>query len=901
MELTALTDGTSSTPAAASAAAIVPAGARHAGPVLLSFAAGNYSKWCIYMRASLGRSGYLGHVDGTIAAAPTDAAWATADYTVLNHLHAAIDEDVADMILAGNQTARQLWLAARDLFTANKANKAIYLDNDFRQLVQGSLSIHEYCRRQKHLADALSDNDSPVSDRALVLNTLRGLGPRFASAATVISMTDPLPTFLRTRAMLLMEEMQQANAAATSANTALAAQARGPASSCSGPGCRGDDPAPGVGAGKGKQPAKQKGRTGGRQGGGATQGTQPARAPAPTGPWVCFSPSASQWRAPSSGQGILGPRPQAYTATAPSTSATTWDSSALIAALNNLALQQGGWVMDSGASSHMTNDDGNLTRSSHLRTPHSVTVGDGTTIPITSSGFTSFRTPSGHVFRLNHDMKTCRVILRCNSDGALYTFPGRSILRRSSSTALVVTATAELWHQRLGHPGHDAMSALQRLDFIKSCSFVIRACASCAARTRRPLRHADCPPPRAPAPAPSAPAPAARPCLAAASTPRSRLPGRPDRALCRSRRRSTGPTGPAACHAEQPALEPARPGPVPVTPVHQPVQPDPAPAADAAPTAFNPRRTRSGRQVRPVDRLNLSAVDSVPDVVPTTFRQAMQDPQWRAAMSDEYQALVNNDTWSLVPRPPRANIVTGKWIFRQKFHSDGTLARNKARWVVRGYSQRPGIDYEETFSPVVKPATIRLVLHIAVSSSWPIRQLDVKNAFLHSSLDEAPRAWYHRFTSYIATLGFVASATDTSLFVLHSAADTAYLLLYVDDIIVTASSTSLLEGLLARLHSKFAMTDLGDLHYFLALCFDGELLPDATDYRSIVGGLQYLTLTRPDLSYAVQQACLHMHAPRTSHLALVKRVLRYVRGTLEFGLQLHASSSTALVAYSDAD
>nr|XP_051219661.1 uncharacterized protein LOC127336835 [Lolium perenne] len=151
------------------------------------------------------------------------------------------------MILAGNQTARQLWLAARDLFTANKANKAIYLDNDFRQLVQGSLSIHEYCRRQKHLGDALFDNDSPMSDRVLVLNTLRGLGPRFASAATVISMTDPLPTFLRTRAMLLMEEMQQANAAATSANTALVAQARGPASSCPGPGCRGDGPAPGAG------------------------------------------------------------------------------------------------------------------------------------------------------------------------------------------------------------------------------------------------------------------------------------------------------------------------------------------------------------------------------------------------------------------------------------------------------------------------------------------------------------------------------------------------------------------------------------------------------------------------------------------------------------------------------
>ncbi|XP_071683636.1 uncharacterized mitochondrial protein AtMg00810-like [Lolium perenne] len=344
-------------------------------------------------------------------------------------------------------------------------------------------------------------------------------------------------------------------------------------------------------------------------------------------------------------------------------------------------------------------------------------------------------------------------------------------------------------------------------------------------------------------------------------------------------------------------------------------------------------------------------------------------------MADEHQALLDNKTWSLVPRPPQANVVSGKWIFRHKFHSDGTLARYKALWVLRGFSQRPGLDYDETFSPVVKPATIRLVLQIAVSSSWPIRQLDVKNAFLNGYLDEvvycqqppvfvdpahpdhvcrlhkslyglkqAPRAWYQRFAAYLSTIGFVASVTDTSLFVLRSAADTAYLLLYVDDIIVTASSSAFLQHLLDRLHSEFAMTDLGDLHFFLGIAvrrsstglflsqrqyavdllqragmsdchpcttpidtqaklsdIEGELVNDATDYRSLAGALQYLTLTRPDLSYAVQQICLHMHAPRQPHLALVKRVLRYVRGTLDLGLHLSASSSTALTAYSDAD
>jgi hypothetical protein len=84
-------------------------------------------------------------------------------------------------------------------------------------------------------------------------------------------------------------------------------------------------------------------------------------------------------------------------------------------------------------------------------------------------------------------------------------------------------------------------------------------------------------------------------------------------------------------------------------------------------------------------------------------------------MVDEYEALRANDTWRLIPRPPDTNIVTGKWIFRHKFHADGSLARHKARWVVRGFSQQHDIDYDETFSPVVKQATIRVVLSIAVS------------------------------------------------------------------------------------------------------------------------------------------------------------------------------------------
>ena len=105
-------------------------------------------------------------------------------------------------------------------------------------------------------------------------------------------------------------------------------------------------------------------------------------------------------------------------------------------------------------------------------------------------------------------------------------------------------------------------------------------------------------------------------------------------------------------------------------------------------------------------------------------------------MQEEIDALQANNTWRLVERPPGRTIVTGKWVFRHKLRADGSLERYKACWVVRGFTQKPGIDYTETFSPVVKPASICIILTLAASRSWPVHQLDVKNAFLHGFLDE---------------------------------------------------------------------------------------------------------------------------------------------------------------------
>jgi hypothetical protein len=234
--------------------------------------------------------------------------------------------------------------------------------------------------------------------------------------------------------------------------------------------------------------------------------------------------------------------------------------------------------------------------------------------------------------------------------------------------------------------------------------------------------------------------------------------------------------------------------------------------------------------------------------IPSSVRATLADPNWRATMEDEYMALMSNGTWELVFQPRDSNVVTGKWIFTHKLRADGSFDRYKARWVLRGLTQRPGVDYDETFSPVVKPATVRTVLSIVVSRDWPIQQLDVKNAFLHGTLTEtiycnqptgfadpahpdlvcrlkkslyglkqAPRAWYNQFTSFLYSLGFAEAKSDTSLFVFCRGSNTVYLLLYVDDIILTASSTELLRRTISALQREFAMKDLGPLHHFLGI------------------------------------------------------------------------------------
>ncbi|GAU37351.1 hypothetical protein TSUD_395330 [Trifolium subterraneum] len=366
------------------------------------------------------------------------------------------------------------------------------------------------------------------------------------------------------------------------------------------------------------------------------------------------------------------------------------------------------------------------------------------------------------------------------------------------------------------------------------------------------------------------------------------------------------------------------------------------------------------------------------ELEPKTVRCALNDPKWNKAMQAEYQALMDNKTWTLVPLPLDRKAIGCKWIFRVKENPDGTVNKYKARLVVKGFLQTAGFDFIETFSPVIKPVTIRIILTLAVTFKWQIQQIDVNNAFLNGVLQEevymtqpsgfessdkslvcklhkslyglkqAPRAWYDKLTQALLHMGFVKSRCDPSLLVHNQNGTCTYVLIYMDDILITGSTPTLINDLINKLNVQFALKRLGAVDYFLGLevhhlpsgalllnqtkyirdllckahmedskhvgspmvssCrlskFGTDTMTDPTLYRSIVGALQYATLTRPDIVFSVNKVCQFMAKPLDSHWLEVKRILRYLKGTLSHGILINPSTTSppfSLRAYSDAD
>eukprot|EP00253_Pinus_taeda_P005612 PITA_05612 len=192
-------------------------------------------------------------------------------------------------------------------------------------------------------------------------------------------------------------------------------------------------------------------------------------------------------------------------------------------------------------------------------------------------------------------------------------------------------------------------------------------------------------------------------------------------------------------------------------------------------------------------------------------------------------------------------LVRCKWVYRTKYGPDGKVDKHKARLVAKGFSHVEGIDYTETFSPVAKMNSIRLVLSLAASLKWEVHQMDVKSAFLHGDLHEeiymeqpigfiqtdsslvcrlkkslyglkqAPRAWYAKMDSFLLKSGFSRCHSDNTVYTKKEGKSLIILVLYVDDLILTGSDPNLINHVKSSLKKKFEMTDLGHLHYFLGL------------------------------------------------------------------------------------
>ncbi|CAH9080820.1 unnamed protein product [Cuscuta epithymum] len=242
------------------------------------------------------------------------------------------------------------------------------------------------------------------------------------------------------------------------------------------------------------------------------------------------------------------------------------------------------------------------------------------------------------------------------------------------------------------------------------------------------------------------------------------------------------------------------------------------------------------------------SASSGPSVLePRSFKEAMTDEGWRQAMQREIRALEDNQTWVLERLPPGKKALGCKWVYKIKYLPDGTVERLKARLVVFGNHQEEGIDYTETFAPVVKMVTVQTFLAVAAAKNWELHQMDVHNAFLHGDLDEevymklppgfspsqrgvvcrlkkslyglrqAPRCWFAKLAASLQHYGFTQSYSDYSLFTYQSENKCLHVLVYVDDLIIAGNDSTVLHKFKHYLSTCFHMKDLGTLKYFLGI------------------------------------------------------------------------------------
>ncbi|GKA25161.1 putative ribonuclease H-like domain-containing protein, partial [Tanacetum coccineum] len=362
-------------------------------------------------------------------------------------------------------------------------------------------------------------------------------------------------------------------------------------------------------------------------------------------------------------------------------------------------------------------------------------------------------------------------------------------------------------------------------------------------------------------------------------------------------------------------------------------------------------------------------------VEPKTYKDALTQACWIEAMQEELNEFERLEVWELVPRPDKVMVITLKWIYKVKLDELGGILKNKARLVARGYRQEEGIDFEESFAPVARLEAIRIFLAFAAHMNMVVYQMDVKTAFLNGNLREevyvsqpdgfvdkdkpnhvyklkkalyglkqAPRAWYDMLSSFLISQDFSKGSVDPTLFIRRDGKELLLVQIYVDDIIFAASTPELCDLFSKIMCSKFKMSMMGKISFFLGLQIsqsprgifinqskyaleslkkygfdscdpvdtpmvekskldedkEGKAV-DPSHYRGMIGTLLYLTASRPDLQFAICMCARYQARPTEKHLNAVKRIFRYLKGTVNRGLWYPKDSSIALTAFADAD
>ncbi|KAG6622435.1 Gag-pol Polyprotein [Phytophthora cinnamomi] len=355
----------------------------------------------------------------------------------------------------------------------------------------------------------------------------------------------------------------------------------------------------------------------------------------------------------------------------------------------------------------------------------------------------------------------------------------------------------------------------------------------------------------------------------------------------------------------------------------------------SSPTAA-PARRRRRSNVRLHDyAANHVTTQALEITIPASYKEARVSPQWtrwRAAMEDKLRSLWSRQTWRLVRRTETngTKVITFRWVYALKRDEHGCIKSYKARFVIHGFKQEFGVNFNETYAPVVRFESIRAAIYYAIQHGWDILQYDVKTAFLYGDLDDiiymeqpagiegadgamvcrllkglyelrqAPRIWNDTLNAILDRIGFERLDSDYGMYVLKS--DTSQLLMiltvYVDDLLLLGPTTQC-KRVAAHLQQQFELSELGPVHYLLGV----EILVDRPRVQVIFIQKQYVidVLRRINMESAVDSPTPQATSPANYSEAM--RVLRYLHGTADYGLvmDVQPSSTVSLVGYSDAD